>query len=236
MALLTCENVALGYGSVKIAEHISFNVNEGDYLCIIGENGSGKSTLMKTCLKLVKPLEGSIVFSDGLKRSKIGYLPQQSSIQKDFPASCQEIVLSGCLNRCGFFPFYKKSDIRLAFQNMENLGISHLSKCCYGQLSGGMKQRVLLSRALCAAEKLLFLDEPAAGLDAVAAAKMYDILHRLNEKKTAIVMISHDISAVSEHSSHILYMGKGFFFFGTREEYLKELKSGIFPLSREVCR
>ncbi len=205
MALLSCKDVTLGYGSSKITEHLSFQVNENDYLCIVGENGSGKSTLMKTCLGLLRPLSGSIVFGDGLKATEIGYLPQQTAIQRDFPASCQEIVLSGCLNQCGLRPFYSKEEKRRAAQNMERMGISHLSKRCYRELSGGQQQRVLLARALCATRKFLLLDEPAAGLDPNAAAQMHTLIQQLNKSGITIMMITHDITGVIHHATHILH-------------------------------
>ena len=180
MALITCQDVTLGYENTRVAEHLSFTVEEGDYLCIVGENGSGKSTLMKTLLGLRAPLAGHIAFGDGLRKNEIGYLPQQTPIQRDFPASVQEVVLSGCLARCGLRPFYSKEEKALAARNMERLGITPLARRCYRELSGGQQQRVLLARALCATRKLLLLDEPVAGLDPKVTAELYDLIAELN--------------------------------------------------------
>lgn len=221
MALLTCSNISLGYEGKKIVEDINFSVNTGDYLCIVGENGSGKSTLMKTLLNLKTPMEGSIVTGDGLKQEEIGYLPQQTVVQKDFPASVREIVLSGCLNRCGMRPFYSKEEKQLAVTNMERLGIRHLAKRCYRELSGGQQQRVLLARALCATRKLLLLDEPVAGLEPKAMADMYEIIKSLNsEDGITVIMISHDIKAAVKYASHILHISKKPLFYGDKKDYL----------------
>ncbi len=220
MALLTCKDVTLGYDSTKVIEHLSFQVNEGDYLCIVGENGSGKSTLMKTCLGLIPPVSGKVIWGDGLKATEIGYLPQQTTIQKDFPASCKEIVLSGCLNQCGLRPFYRKAEKQLAAENMKRMGITHLSDRCYGELSGGQQQRVLLARALCATRKILLLDEPVAGLDPKVTAEMYAMIQQLNDDGTTIMMISHDITAAMRNATHILHIGSQPIFWGRKEEYL----------------
>ena len=219
MALLTVSDLSLGYESHAIAEGISFTVNAGDYLCIVGENGSGKTTLMKTLLRLQDPISGSITTGDGLKRSEIGYLPQQTAIQKDFPASVREIVLSGCQGRCGFRPFYSKEEKLLAEKNMERMGVTALADRCYRELSGGQQQRVLLARALCATGKVLLLDEPVSGLDPKVTAEMYSLLAQLNREGLTVIMISHDIGAAVKYASHILHIGAKVFF-GTRDEYL----------------
>ncbi|PJJ30197.1 metal ABC transporter ATP-binding protein [Lacrimispora celerecrescens] len=219
MAQLTCNNLTIGYDGKTVLKGLNFSVNSGDYLCIVGENGSGKSTLMKTILHLLAPLEGSIVIENKQQPGGIGYLPQQTVVQKDFPASVWEIVLSGCLNRCGMRPYYSREEKQLSRENMEKMGISHLSKRCYRELSGGQQQRVLLARALCAAGKMLLLDEPVSGLDPKAAAEMYELIQKLNEEGITIIMISHDIGAAVNYASHILHMGNPLFF-GTRVEYL----------------
>lgn len=227
MALLTCQNVSLGYDSTVVVEGLNFEVNSGDYLCIVGENGSGKSTLMKTILGLKAPLRGQILSGDGLKPDEIGYLPQQTIVQKDFPASVYEIVLSGCLNRCGLRPFYTKDEKQLAHENMEKMGVTHLAKRCYRELSGGQQQRVLLARALCATQKLLLLDEPVAGLDPKATAEMYAQIEKLNkEQGITIIMISHDIAAAVNYASHILHISSKPLFFGTKDDYLRS-KIGV---------
>ncbi len=218
MALIDVTDLSLGYENRMILKGLSFSVDPGDYLCIVGENGSGKSTLMKTLLGLQKPISGSISYGDGLKKNEIGYLPQQTMVQRDFPASVREIVLSGCQAQCGLRPFYTKEEKRLAQQNMERMGIRSLARRSYRDLSGGQQQRVLLARALCATRKILLLDEPVSGLDPVVTAEMYELIEGLNKEGITIIMISHDIGAAVSYADHILHIGKRLFF-GTREEY-----------------
>lgn len=222
MALLKCIDVTLGYDNTAVAEGLNFEVGIGDYLCIIGENGSGKSTLMKTLLRLQNPISGQILMGDGLKQTEIGYLPQQTTVQRDFPASVYEIVLSGCLNRCGLRPFYSREEKRIAKENMEKLGISSLAGRCYRELSGGQQQRVLLARALCATSKLLLLDEPVAGLDPRVTTELYEQIEHLNRRYgITVVMISHDISAALKYATHILHIAHTPLFFGTKNDYLQ---------------
>ncbi len=220
MSLLTCENLSLGWEGRAVLDGLNFSVNAGDYLYIIGENGSGKSTLMKTILGLTPPFSGRVAAGDGLKRNEIGYLPQQTEAQKDFPASVREIVMSGCLNRMGLRPFYGRRERERAARSMERLGIASLARRCYRELSGGQQQRVLLARALCAVGKLLMLDEPVTGLDPRAAAEMYDLAEELHRGGLTIIMISHDLAAVARYASHVLLLENGNYFFGTRDEYL----------------
>ncbi|MDY6017637.1 MAG: metal ABC transporter ATP-binding protein [Oscillospiraceae bacterium] len=221
MALITVSNASLGYEGKAIVSDINFSVSDGDYLCIVGENGSGKSTLMKTLLGQKNVISGKIEFSDGLKQNEIGYLPQQTEVQKDFPASVKEIVLSGCLNRSGFRPFYSKLQKETAERNMEKLGITDLSGKCYRELSGGQQQRVLLARALCAAEKLLVLDEPVAGLDPMVTKSLYSLIEEINKSGMTVIMVSHDMEAAVEYASHILHIGHKPLFFGKKEDYVK---------------
>ncbi|MBR6407196.1 MAG: ABC transporter ATP-binding protein [Clostridia bacterium] len=221
MAQLTCRNLSLGYDGLEILHDLSFEVNAGDYLCIVGENGSGKSTLMKTMLGLQSPIGGKILTGDGLRENEIGYLPQQTLVQRDFPASVWEIVLSGCQSRCGMRPFYSKEEKQLARDNMEKMGISSFAKRCYRELSGGQQQRVLLARALCATQKLLLLDEPVSGLDPKVTQEMYRLIYDLNKNDgITIIMISHDIAAAVKYASHILHVGSEVFF-GTKQEYIE---------------
>ena len=220
MAILTVQDLTLGYESYVVAKDLSFTVNSGDYLCIVGENGSGKTTLMKTLLRLKSPMSGTIRTGDGLEKDQIGYLPQQTAVQKDFPASVREVVLSGCQGRCGRRPFYNRSEKQLAEKNMERMGVAALARRCFRELSGGQQQRVLLARALCAARKVLLLDEPVSGLDPKATSEMYDLIEGLNRDGITIIMISHDIAAAVRYATHILHMGERVFF-GTKEEYLK---------------
>ncbi len=226
MSQLECKNLTLGYGSKTVIENLSFTVNKGDYLCIVGENGSGKSTLMKTILRLLKPLAGTIKTGDGLLPDEISYLPQQTDVQRDFPASVSEIVLSGCQSRCGKRPFYNREEKQLALAAMEKLGITHLAKKCYRELSGGQQQRTLLARALCAAQKMLLLDEPVTGLDPLATEEMYELIEELNKDGITIIMISHDIEAALKHATHVLHIGSGgACFFGDVKEYDRHINS-----------
>ncbi len=221
MALLACNDLTLGYNGHPVVSGINFNVQTGDYLCIVGENGSGKTTLMKTILGLQKPLGGTVTFGEGLRQNEIGYLPQQTAVQKDFPATVQEIVLSGCQARAGRHPFYSREEKALAKKNMERMELSHLSKRCYRELSGGQQQRVLLARALCATRKLLVLDEPVAGLDPHVTAEMYALIQSLNRNdRITVIMISHDLTVAVTEASHILHIGQQIFF-GTTAEYLE---------------
>lgn len=223
MEQIICKNLTIGYEGKALQEDINFCVKEGDYLCIIGENGSGKSTLMKTLLHLQQPVKGMIMLGNGIKSDEIGYLPQQTLIQKDFPASVREIVLSGCQNHVGIRPFYNKSEKERAAKMMEKLEISKLSNRCYRELSGGQQQRVLLARALCATKKILLLDEPVTGLDPKVTKDMYRLIEKINhEDKITIIMISHDINEALNYASHILYLGENIFF-GTKENYEKRM-------------
>ena len=222
MAQLICNDVTLGYEGKIVTEHLTFEVNPGDYLCIVGENGAGKSTLIKALLGLKSPMSGEISTGEDLKSTEIGYLPQQTLIQKDFPASVREIVLSGLLNKCGMRPFYSKEHKELAKKQMERMNIEHIAKRCYRELSGGQQQRVLLARALCATGKMLLLDEPVAGLDPKVTAEMYELIERLNrEDGITVIMVSHDINAAVNYASHILHISHTPLFFGTKEDYIK---------------
>lgn len=222
MAQLTCQRLCVGYDGKSILQDLDFEVFAGDYLCIVGENGSGKSTLMKTILGLQMPISGRILTGDGLRKNEIGYLPQQTVVQKDFPASVREIVLSGCQGRCGNRPFYSKEEKKLAADAIGKMQITPLAKRCYRTLSGGQQQRVLLSRALCATQKMLLLDEPVSGLDPKVTAEMYTLIHRLNDEDgITVVMISHDLNAALQYASHILHIGDTAFF-GTKAAYLNE--------------
>lgn len=219
MALMTCNDLSLGYDGREILHGLSFSVNAGDYLCVIGENGSGKSTLMRTLLGLHEPLSGKIEYSDGLHKNEIGYLPQQTVVQKDFPATVREIVLSGNQGHCGIRPFYSREDKKLTADNMERMGITELSSRSYRTLSGGQQQRVLLARALCATKKIILLDEPVSGLDPVVTSQMYELIASLNREGITVIMISHDLDAALKYASHILSLGKTVFF-GKTDEYL----------------
>lgn len=220
MSQLICKDLSLGYDGKAIVKGLNFSVDAGAYLCVVGENGSGKSTLMRTLLGLQLPLRGEIITDDGLRPNEIGYLPQQTAAQKDFPASVWEVVLSGCQSGCGLRPFYNRAEKQLAAENMKKMGIEALARRCYRELSGGQQQRVLLARALCATRKMLLLDEPVAGLDPKATAEMYRTIAALNREGITIIMISHDLSAAIAYASHVLHIGKTLFF-GSKQEYLQ---------------
>ena len=226
MSLLSFENISIGYDNNPILENLNFYVEQGDYLAILGENGAGKSTLLKTMLGLIKPLDGKIVFDAGVKKTEIGYLPQQTVVQRDFPASVWEIVISGCLSKDGIRPFYSKEDRALAEANIKKLGLEDLKKRCYRELSGGQQQRVLLARALCSSNKVLVLDEPVTGLDPKVTMQLYELIDSLNKEGITIIMISHDLQAL-KHANMILHLGHETFF-GTKDKYLKSPLYQIF--------
>lgn len=220
MAQIICKNLTLGYEGHAVLEQLNFSVEQGDYLCIVGANGSGKSTLMRTLLHLLSPMKGEVVLSDGLTRQDIGYLPQRTEVQKDFPASVQEVVLSGFAGKMGFLPYYRASQKEQAAQILARLGIADLAKRSFRTLSGGQQQRVLLARSLCAAGKMLLLDEPVSGLDPEATAEMYEMIRGLNEADgITVIMISHDVKTAQKDAHKILDVGRTPPFFGTAEDY-----------------
>ena len=220
MAQLTCQRLCVGYEGKSVLQELNFEIFAGSYLCIVGENGSGKSTLMKTILGLQPPI------------NEIGYLPQQTVVQKDFPAAVREIVLSGCQGRCGSRPFYSKEEKRLAAAAMDRMQIAQLAKRCYRELSGGQQQRVLLARALCATRKMLLLDEPVSGLDPKVTAEMYALIAELNRNDgITVIMISHDITAAVKYASHLLHIGDTVFF-GTKAEYLRSPQGRLFAAEK----
>ena len=233
MAYITCKDLVLGYDGRIVTEGVNFSVGEGDYLCIVGENGAGKSTLMKTILKLNSPMSGTVEYGEGITRRELGYLPQQTIVQRDFPASVYEIVMSGNLSHLGFRPFYGREDKKRTEASMKRLGIWELRHRCYRDLSGGQQQRVLLSRALVATEKLLLLDEPVSGLDPKVTAEMYELIRRLNREGVTVIMISHDIGMATRYATHILHLGGHQMFFGTTEEYLKSDAWKVFGKALE---
>ena len=202
--LLKCEHVDFGYENYDVVKDVSMEINPGDYLCIVGENGSGKSTLMKGLLGLIKPTGGVLTLADELRRSGIGYLPQQTPAQKDFPATVQEVVISGCLGKRGNRPFYSMEERKLAAVNMEKLGIT------------------LIARALCATDKLLILDEPITGLDPASTQDFYAVIRHLNrDEKVAVLMVSHDIGNIVTQANKILQLKQTVQFYGTVDEYKK---------------
>lgn len=221
MALITCHNASFAYEGEQAVSGLDFEVNVGDYLCVVGENGSGKSTLIKGLLGLKSPQTGKISLADGLSANEIGYLPQQSVTQKDFPASVYEVVLSGRLGARGVRPFYSREDKAQANENIERLGIESIRNHCYRELSGGQQQRALLARALCATKKMLLLDEPVAGLDPIVTKEFYNLIEKINkEMGITIIMVSHDIQSAVSYASHILHLENGQAFFGGADSYV----------------
>jgi zinc transport system ATP-binding protein len=236
MALITCRDASLAYEGNVVVSDLNFEVQSGDYLCIVGENGSGKSTLIKGLLQLKKPVMGSILAGDGLRPNQMGYLPQQTAAQKDFPASAYEVILSGRLSQRGIRPFYSKADKVIVEENIKRLGIGDLRNRCYRELSGGQQQRVLLARALCSTQKVLLLDEPVAGLDPVVTQELYREIERINrDEGLTVIMVSHDIESAVKYASHILHLRNKQEYFGTTENYVaSELGIGFLGGERNV--
>ena len=217
-SIITCSHVDLGYDGHVIVRDLNMEIESGSYISVIGQNGSGKSTFIKTLLGLVRPVSGKI--HKNLPSKGIGYLPQQTEMQKNFPATAMEVVLSGFLSQKKYRPFYTKKEKLAAMGQMKKLGILELSKTCYRELSGGQQQRVLLARALCASDHLLVLDEPVTGLDPAAAKELYRLLKNLNkEEGMAVLMVSHDLSNALKDADHILHIDHEDYFFGSVESY-----------------
>ena len=232
MSQIICRDVSLGYDGQTVCEHVSFSVEKGDCLCIVGDNGSGKSTLMRALLNLKTPQSGEILFSEGIRQSDIGYLPQQNDSQKDFPACVWEVVLSGCVMKPRFRFFADRESKQTAEMALSQMGLSELKRRPFRALSGGQQQRVLLARALCAAGKILVLDEPTSGLDPQATEEMYETVRRLHrELGVSVVMVTHDLSAVVRLATSVLYMSHSPRFYPTVEEYCQ---SADFPKSKEA--
>jgi zinc transport system ATP-binding protein len=229
MTAIKAVNAAFGYNGYAVVQGLNFAIDEGDYLCIVGENGSGKTTLISGVLGLINPIAGTLALGEGIGRNAIGYLSQQAAAKKDFPAGVLEIVLSGNLGRMGMRPFYSRKERRMAGEIMEWLGIQGLRDWCFRELSGGQQRRVLLARALCASTRLLVLDEPAAGLDPLVTVEVYALLEKLNrERGVTLVMVSHDIEAAVKSAHKILHLKKPAgesvntpCFFGTADQYLE---------------
>lgn len=224
MVQIECKDLCLGFEGQVVVDKLNFVVEKGDYLCVIGENGSGKTTLMKTLLGLNKPIKGEIVFGEELKHKQIGYLPQQNTLQKDFPATNEEIVLSGFVGKNGLNPFYAKKMKTEAIENMKKMGVYEFRNRPFSSLSGGQQQRVLLARALCATKDILLLDEPVSSLDRNSTLNMYELIKELNNEGITIIMITHDLEDVIDDASHILHIGKNLYF-KSKENYIKEMQN-----------
>ena len=234
MKIIECKKLSIGYNNKVICKNINFSVNKGEYLCVIGENGSGKSTLVKTILGLNKPVNGKVIFDKEFSPKTIGYLPQQSDMQKDFPATVTEVIMSGFLGRMGWRPFYNKVEKAKAEKVMEELDIKALANKSYKELSGGQQQRVLLARALCATDDLLVMDEPINGLDSRSIKKFYSLIRKLNvENGLTIIMVSHNIDKVIDNATDIVYLKNDMAFAGTKEEFLQSEYSKSMKLGEE---
>jgi zinc transport system ATP-binding protein len=228
--LITCQNAAFGYDGHIVVSELNFSIDSGDYLCIAGENGSGKSTLIKGILRLISPLKGSITIHEGIRRDETGYLSQQAAAKNDFPAGVAEIVLSGSTGAMGLRPFYSREEKRRAEENMERLLITDLRKRCYRELSGGQQRRVLVARALCAARRLLVLDEPAAGLDPLIAAELYELLKKSNQETgITVIMVSHDVRTAGIYANKVLHIKNRQCFFGETADYMRS------DIGKEFC-
>ncbi len=231
MKIFECINLNIGYDHKSVCSGISFELNKGDYACVVGENGSGKSTLIKTILGLENPLSGKIVFDKNFNRKGIGYLPQQTELQKDFPAIVEEVVMMGFLNNIKLRPFYSKTEKAKAKDIINALCIEQLKLKPFRELSGGQQQRVLLARALCATNEFIVLDEPTAGMDTKSTIAFYKILKDLNKKGLTILMISHNIDKVLENATHIILLNSTMEFAGTKEKFLKDGHASSFKLN-----
>ncbi len=209
MLQISCKNLTVGNNGKVACANLNFDVEAGDYLCIIGTNGSGKSTLLKTILGILKPISGSLSFGEGLEHGAIGYLPQHTDAQNDFPASVAEIVRSGFLGKKKLHSLYTQEEKDTVQHYLDLLGIGDFSQRSFSRLSGGQQQRVLLARALCAGAKILVLDEPVSGLDPVATKEMYDTVEFLNKKQhITVIMVSHDMEAVEKYATKVLRIGE----------------------------
>lgn len=233
MSVISCKNVFLSYENTSVINNLNFKLEEGQYLCIVGENGSGKSTLIKAILGLKQTASGHLHIGGSINK-EIGYLPQQTTAQKDFPASVNEVVLSGCISgKKGVF--FNRKHKKNAIENMKKLDVYHLRNKCYRELSGGQQQRVLLARALCAGKRMLLLDEPVTGLDPIVTNDLYNIINKLNKQMgVTVVMVSHDLLSAVEYATHILHLKKDDSFFGTVEEYRKSEIFKIYQRREEL--
>ena len=225
MSQIICKDVTVAYDGRTVLDNINLEISKGDYLSIIGENGTGKSSFVKALLGLIRLNKGDIIFADGLEKDQIGYLPQQTVVQSDFPASVYEVVLSGCINRNGGNPFYTKEDRKLADDALKKINAFSLKKECFRELSGGQQQRVLIARALCATGQVLLLDEPTAALDPVVSNELYRAISHLNkDHKVTVILITHDLDAATKNSNKILKLEPNGYEFISTAEYLEGQK------------
>ncbi|MDO4526548.1 MAG: metal ABC transporter ATP-binding protein [Candidatus Saccharibacteria bacterium] len=223
MKLIELKNLSLGYDGNAVLKNLNISIDEGDFICIVGPNGAGKSTLVKGILGLLKPLNGEVVYHK-LKQNFIGYMPQETQVDANFPASVFEIVLSGTLNRLGLKPFYTNKEKQIALFNLKFLGIESLKDKNFCDLSGGQRQKVLLARSLSATSKLLILDEPSNNLDSKSKRELYKKIVTLNQKQgITIIMITHDLDHDSLLGNKILSLREDDLFFGSTKEFIRKV-------------
>lgn len=222
MAILTAKKVKIGFGENVVIKDASFSLDEGDFACVVGTNGSGKSTLIKAILGLIKPMSGTIEYGEGLTQTTIGYLPQETRPDANFPATVEEIVLSGCLGHMKMRPFYCHKEHEHVRESLRTLGIDELAKASFMKLSGGQKQKVLLARSLSATKKLLILDEPSNNLDYKSRKDFYKTLKKLNsEQGLTIIMITHDLDADDLIGNKVVAISDGVAKIAATAEYLE---------------
>lgn len=206
MTILEVEKLKVSYSNHVAIENINFKIEDGEYVCLVGENGSGKSTLVKTIVGLLKPEEGQVNLNISL--DEVAYLSQTNLKDLDFPATAKEIIMSG-IQKHGKFPFYTKKDKEIYENVIKQLKIEELQGRRIGDLSGGQKQRILIARALVRQPKLLILDEPATGLDYNITKELYKILENLNKNnKMTIIMATHDLEEINEIKPRIISLAK----------------------------
>lgn len=237
MPLIEFKDLCIGYEHKVIIKNINLEINDGEYVCVFGDNGVGKTTFLKTILGLIPPLSGSIIIEDTFNKKEVGYLPQRMQLKPEFPASCFEIVLSGCVNRLKIWPFYRKSHRDLAIEKMKLLGVANLKDKPFRVLSGGQQQRILLARALCATDRLLILDEPFTGLDYHAAKSLYDLLEKINKQlNVTIIVVSHFMEDILAYSTKVVHLSKEEVFCGTPEQYVQKFDLNILKLKNSQIK
>lgn len=215
--ILEVKNLKVSYNSHTAIENVSFKINQGEYIALVGENGSGKSTLIKAIMGLKKEDEGEVKFD--LDLSEVSYLAQTDLKGIDFPATSKEIIMTGCQKR-GKLPFYTKQDKENFKQVVQELKIEDLINKRIGDLSGGQKQRVLLARSLIRNPKMIILDEPQTGLDVNITKELYKILEKLNkEKNVTIMMATHDLDELESIKPRIICIAKTIKYDGKFEEW-----------------
>lgn len=234
--IIEVNHLNFGYNDNLILNDVSFSVDRGDFLGIIGANGTGKSTLIKLLLKIMEPLSGEIKLLgeniDTFKRwNKIGYVSQKAnSFNSSFPATVEEVVAANLYSKIGLFRFPNKSHMQQVYKALELVGMQAYGKRLIGNLSGGQQQRVFIARVLVNEPEIMFLDEPTVGIDARSEEAVYSLLARLNkELNLTIVMVTHDISAITVHANKLVCLGeKGMFLHDPKEGITAEFATELY--------